>query len=82
LNEVITPLHELTRALNTKNDSGDLPQKSDLTEWLTRAKEASKAVNKRVFVMMTAQTRGWPFAKKLTFTSQVCRLNDLGFYSG
>ena len=67
LNEVLTPLHELTRAINAKNESGELPQKSDMSEWLARAKEASKAINRRVFVLMTAQTRGWPFAKKLDF---------------
>ncbi len=61
------PLHDVCRAIKASYDSGAVPQKADVKEWLDLTSEAAEAVNKRTFIIMTAQTRGWAFARKLDF---------------
>ncbi len=67
MKEIVKPVHDVCRSLKTALAKEALPQKADLQQWMERAEEAATAINKRVFILMTAQERGWEFARKLDF---------------
>ena len=67
LSEILKPVQDVCKAMKTAVDSDKLPQKETIKEWLTRAEEAAAAIHRRTFIMMTAQERGWVFARKLDF---------------
>jgi len=48
----------------------DLLTEDQQAERFSLAKTAARAVIKRLFVTMTAQTRGWAFAKDLNFLQE------------
>jgi hypothetical protein len=65
--DALQPLHEVCKALKSSLESDKLPTKANVQEWLDRNKETAEAIHKRLFIIMTAQVKGWPFAKKLEF---------------
>ncbi len=67
LSEIVKPVHDACRAIKASLDSDKLPQKATVQSWYDLVDEAATAINKRTFILMTAQERGWEFARKLDF---------------
>lgn len=65
--DVLQPVHDVCRAMNEAVEKDTLPTKAILKEWLEKSKDAADHLNKRMYIIMTAQAKGWPFAKKLEF---------------
>jgi hypothetical protein len=58
--DVFTELRKCIR----KNEP---PKKEDLQRWYNLLKDVNKANHERLFVVMTAQDKGWLWAKDLDF---------------
>jgi len=70
LESVVEDVHKLTRDLYKVSKGDEEPTKKDVEDWLAMAKDASDAINQRIFVIMTAQSQGWGFARDLEFYKQ------------
>ncbi len=67
LEKAVTPVHDLLLAIRTAYRHNLPPTKEELQLWYACVKAASKALDDRVFIVMSAQERGWSFAKELDF---------------
>jgi hypothetical protein len=67
LGKIIPPSQELTKSLRAVAKSDEPPTKEQLAQWYTLAKTVSKHEHERLFVIMTAQEKGWTFARDLDF---------------
>ncbi len=67
LNKVIPATHELTKSLRVFAKGDDPPTKEQIQQWYTLSKAIAKFEHERLFVIMTAQAKGWNFAKDLDF---------------
>jgi len=70
LESMVEDVHKLTRDLFKVAKGDDEPTKKDVDDWLEMAKSASVSLNQRIFVIMTAQSQGWSFARDLEFYKQ------------
>jgi len=70
LESMVEDVHKLTRDLFKVSKGDDEPTKKDVDDWLEMAKSASVSLNQRIFVIMTAQSQGWSFARDLEFYKQ------------
>ncbi len=43
------------------------PTREELESWYINSKAVSKALDDRLFIVMSAQDKGWTFAKELDF---------------
>ncbi len=67
LSEIVKPVHDACRAMKVALETEALPKKTTVQAWYDKIDEAATAINKRMFILMTAQERGWEFARKLDF---------------
>jgi hypothetical protein len=67
LSEIVKPVHDACRAMKATLDSDAVIKKASVQTWYDKVDEAATAINKRMFILMTAQERGWEFARKLDF---------------
>jgi hypothetical protein len=67
LNKIIPLSQELTKSIRAVAKSTDPPTKEQLAHWYSLAKSVSRHEHERLFVVMTAQQKGWSFAKELDF---------------
>jgi hypothetical protein len=67
LDSVTKPLQDTCRSIDSACGQEIAPNQQQLEEWRDKLKEAASALHKRMFVIMTAQTKGWAFARKLDF---------------
>lgn len=65
--KVVTGQQEVYLALRECVKSNEIPTKEQLAQWEETMKQVLKAEHERVFIIMTAQTKGWSFAKELDF---------------
>lgn len=66
--KVLPPVHDVYLELRGRvENKGPPPTEEEMKEWAEQLKGAAKAINERVFVIMTAQFKGWSFAKELDF---------------
>jgi hypothetical protein len=67
LSEIVKPVHDACRAMKATLDSDAVIKKTSVQAWFDKVDVAATAINKRMFILMTAQERGWEFARKLDF---------------
>jgi len=67
IKKVVKPLHDVCKSVNTACGQESTPTQAQLEGWREKLKLATAALHKRMFVIMTAQTKGWAFARKLDF---------------
>jgi hypothetical protein len=67
LEKAITPMHELLLQIRTAFRSNMPPTREELESWYINSKAVSKALDDRLFIVMSAQDKGWTFAKELDF---------------
>jgi hypothetical protein len=67
LKKVIRPLHEVCKDVNAASGQEKAPNQQQLEAWRDKLKQATSALHQRMFVIMTAQSKGWAFARKLDF---------------
>ena len=70
MGKLIPPLNDLLRDIRKSAKANEPATKDELKNWYELAKRASKAADDRLFIVMTAQTKGWSFAKELDFYEQ------------
>ena len=75
LNKAIPPTHELLRDIRKSVRSNEPPNKEQMQAWYALVKSASKALDERLFIVMTAQSKGWTFAKDLDFYQEGMFMN-------
>jgi len=67
LNKAIPPTHELLKAVRKTAKANEPVTKEQLQTWYGQLKLISKALDDRLFIVMSAQSKGWAFAKDLDF---------------
>ncbi len=67
LNAIVKPARDNLRTMQEASTSDKPITKEMLTAWIAKAVEVDEAINKRTFIIMTAQTKGWQFAKEVDF---------------
>jgi hypothetical protein len=61
LQKAVTPTHDLVLAIRTAFRHNMPPTREELQLWYACSKAASKALDDRLFIVMTAQEKGWSF---------------------
>ncbi len=67
LNAIVKPCHDNLKSMHAALDADKPITKELLNSWIANAEVADAAINDRMFIVMTAQTKGWPFAKEVQF---------------
>lgn len=65
--KITTKLQDVYLHMRNVDDKNEPPSAEDIKEWGEDVKEVLKDIHKRIFVVMTAQFKGWSFAKELDF---------------
>ena len=77
MKKLTKPLHDVCRGVNDFCGKEEKPNQQKLEEWRDKLKLATSALHKRMFVIMTAQTKGWAFARKLDFYQSGIHLSEV-----
>ncbi len=67
LEEILPPVHEVFLSMTETIDVDKDPTIDDVIEWRKTLRDAVLAIDERTFIIMTAQIKGWGFAKELDF---------------
>jgi len=68
LHKTLPYLHEVVRELEVQvNDEERAPTLAEATCILSKIKDSTAVLNQRLFIIMTAQAKGWAWAKELEF---------------
>ncbi len=65
--KVIPDLQELTMEVRRCSKDNTPPSKELVDHWWLILKGVTRAEHERLFIIMTAQWKGWSFAKELDF---------------
>ncbi len=76
LNKVIPPSQEVCQILRKAVKTNEPPSKEDIQKMYGMMKEVTKVEGERLFIVMTAQTKGWQFARELNFYEEGTKLED------
>ena len=75
LSSIVKPSKDVLKAMQAAVVSDKPIEKDTLKGWIAKAEEVDEAINTRTFIVMTAQTKGWGFAKEVDFfKSGICSL--------
>ena len=67
LGGVVKPTHDICKQLAAIKARKEPPKLDEIDKLLALAQKSAAVMHKRTFVVMTAQTFGWGFAKELDF---------------
>jgi len=67
LQKAVKPVHTLLADIRKVVRSNEPATKEQLQQWYEMSKLASRAIDDRIFIVMTAQSKGWNFAKDVNF---------------
>ena len=65
--KVVPDLQELALEVRKCSKENTPPSKEDVDRWWSILKHVTRAEHDRLFIVMTAQWKGWGFAKELDF---------------
>lgn len=65
--KIVPGAQEVCLGLRQAVENKEAPTAEDAARWYSLMKKVNRAINERIFVVMTAQTKGWSFAKDLDF---------------
>ncbi len=65
--KIIPDLQDLALEVRKCSKDNTPPTKEDVDRWWSVLKHVSRTEHKRLFIIMTAQWKGWQFAKELDF---------------
>lgn len=66
-NKIVSGSQELTAGLRDCVYKKEPPTLEQADKWYRTMKLVTRAIHERLFVVMTAQAKGWQFAKDLDF---------------
>ena len=67
LEDILPSVDEVFLSMTETIDVDKDPTIEDVIEWRRTLRDAVLAIDERTFIIMTAQTKGWGFAKELDF---------------
>jgi len=67
LQKAVTPVLDLLKDIRKATKANEPVTKEQLQTWYQLTKNASRALDDRIFIVMTAQAKGWSFAKDVNF---------------
>jgi len=69
MNKCLPGFHDVIRSLDAKfeSDEDHRPTTDETKAYLKKMKASVKALHERLFVVLTAQAKGWAFARQLDF---------------
>ncbi len=65
--KVVPDLQEVALAVRQCSKENTPPTKEQVDQWWSVLKDVTRAEHERLFIVMTAQWKGWQFAKELDF---------------